>query len=215
MQTKLICPLCGTKIPQNYEKLVSILCMGIARNDFRYDEKYVRLTCYHCEQDSIWDFINPEKEPKVLWPRGLYHVKPNEDMPEDIKVDFEEARQIANDSPRAAAALLRLCLQKLLVHIGGPGKTIDKDIATLVKDGVLPAHLQRACDTLRVFGNNAVHPDKIGLDLNDNREIVKALFQLVNMLVQEKISNMKEINELYDLIPENLQKSIEARDSKK
>lgn len=215
MQTKLICPICETTIPHTYDELIPALTLGLSGVNFEFHDKYMVLTCYHCEQDSIWDFINSNMKPKVLWPRCLYHIKPNEDMPEDIKVDFEEARQIANDSPRAAAALLRLCLQKLLVHIGGPGKTIDKDIATLVKEGVLPAHLQKACDTLRVLGNNAVHPDKIGLDLNDNREIVKALFKLVNMLVQEKISNMKEIDELYDLIPENLQKSIEARDSKK
>lgn len=202
-ESKIICPHCQTNIPETYGGLLMIVQAGAQQQGkSRY---YIALTCYHCNNDSIWDVRDWEKF-TVIWPKVINIHEPHEDMPADIKLDYEEARKIADDSPRGAAALLRLCLQKLLVEIGGPGKTIDKDIATLVKEGILPVNLQRACDTLRVLGNNAVHPDKIGLNLNDNKEIVASLFKLVNMLVQEKISNQKEIDKLYALIPENLQR---------
>lgn len=106
-------------------------------------------------------------------------------MPSEIRAHFEEAREIFFLSPRGAAALLRLAVQKLCAVLGESGENINDDIASLVGKG-LPVKVQQALDTLRVIGNDAVHPGQI--DLNDNRDIAASLFELLNIIIDEMIS---------------------------
>jgi hypothetical protein len=135
---------------------------------------------------------------------------PNQDLPEDIKRDFEEARQIQSLSPRGSAALLRLCIQKLCIHLGENGKNINKDIASLVSKG-LPAKVQQALDIVRVVGNNAVHPGQI--DLKDDVEIANSLFGLVNLIGDVMITQPKHIEEMYNtVLPDSHREAIEKRD---
>ena len=103
--------------------------------------------CSHCNVPSYWleykvnGVLNGLG--KMVYPKTLTAPVPHPDMPVEISSDYEEARNIAVDSPRAAAALLRLCVQKLCKHLGEPGKNINDDIGSLVKRG-LPVEIQKA-----------------------------------------------------------------------
>jgi hypothetical protein len=137
---------------------------------------------------------------------------PNIDMPQDVRTDYEEARNIQTISPRGAAALLRLAIQKLCVHLGQSGKNLNDDIGELVKAG-LPAKLQRALDNVRVVGNSAVHPGQI--DLSDDIETANQLFAFVNVICDSQISQPKQIENFYkEKLPENLRGAIDKRDTK-
>ncbi|MFN7599434.1 MAG: DUF4145 domain-containing protein [Cereibacter sp.] len=78
-------------------------------------------------------------------------------MTEDIRRDYDEASTILDLSPRGAAALIRLGIQKLCKELGQAGKNINDDIGALVKDG-LDVRVLQALDAVRVIGNSAVHP---------------------------------------------------------
>lgn len=91
------------------------------------------------------------------------------------------------------------------------GKNIDDDIASLVKKGLSPL-VQQSLDAVRVIGNEAVHPGT--LDLKDDRDTATRLFDLVNIIAEQMISNPKHVKEIYEKIPEEKRKAIERRDSK-
>src|SRR5262249_34300435 len=129
-----------------------------------------------------------------------------------VMADFEEAREIVNASPRGAAALLRLSIQKLCTHLGEKGKNIDDDIAALVQKGLNPL-VQKALDIVRVIGNEAVHPGV--LDLKDDRDTASKLFELVNSIADQMISHPKAVETLYEKLPEKKRKAIEERDRRK
>lgn len=158
--------------------------------------------CYSCKDIAVW------VHDKLVFPPTLTGPNPNADIPDDIKVHYEEARAILDLSPRGAAALLRLCIEKLCAYLE-PGKDLYKAIGVLRTKG-LKQRVVDALDIVRVIGNEAVHPGTI--DLNDDRETAEALFGLVNIITEEMISEDKHINTLYSKLPDGKRKQIEQRD---
>lgn len=159
--------------------------------------------CSHCYKPSIW-----YKE-RLIIPDISSAPQPHIDMPNEIIDDYNEAASILNKSPRGSAALLRLALQKLMVVLGQPGKDINKDIGTLVSDG-LPVLIQQALDIVRVVGNESVHPGQ--MDIHDDPDTALRLFELLNIIVEDRISRPKQINELYSKLPAGKLSGIEQRD---
>lgn len=159
--------------------------------------------CEACNEPTIWHGDS------MVYPVHSSIENPNSDLPLDIQEDYEEARLIANFSPRGAAALLRLALQKLCRFLGEPGKNINADVASLVAKG-LPAKVQEALDSVRVIGNEAVHPGSI--DLKDDKEIVFKLFKLINFISVKMIAEPREISELYGTLPADKLEGIARRD---
>tara|TARA_R110000851_G_scaffold198017_1_gene349168 strand:- start:2340 stop:2780 length:441 start_codon:yes stop_codon:yes gene_type:complete len=146
----------------------------------------------------------------MLIPAEAPVAPPHPDMPESVVDEYQEARSIFARSPRAAVALLRLCIQKLMPELGEKGNNINTDIRSLVEKG-LPAQVQQAFDFCRVVGNNAVHPGEI--NLNDTPEMGQNLFNMINFIIEDRITRPKQIAELYAQLPEQARAAIEKRDA--
>jgi hypothetical protein len=160
--------------------------------------------CYACREFSVW------KHEKLIYPPASPGDVANEDMPSDVRADYEEARTILNASPRGAAALLRLALQKLCAHLGEAGKDINKDIGQLVTKG-LPVRIQQALDIVRVVGNESVHPGE--LDMRDDRDTVMSLLRLINVIIEDRITQPRQIAEMYKTLPPAKADGIAIRDA--
>jgi hypothetical protein len=115
-------------------------------------------------------------------------------------------------SPRGAAALLRLAIQKLCKELGESGPNLNDDIASLVRKGLDP-RVQMALDAVRVIRNQAVHPGQI--ELRDDRTTAEALFDLVNLICEKMITEPRHVEAVYKKLPENARKAIEKRDTPK
>lgn len=159
--------------------------------------------CQCCGKKIIWidnDYIFPD----------IVSEEANPDMPEPVKQLYNEAGLIYNKSPRAACALLRLAIDRLCNELGETNRDINMNIGELVKKG-LPTSVQKALDIVRVVGNKAVHPGQIAFDV-DNKETAIALMKLVNMITVRMITEPKEIDSMFELLPNSAKNAIQDRD---
>lgn len=159
--------------------------------------------CQCCGKKIIWiddNYVYPD----------IIAEEANADMPDSVKQLYDEAGLIYNKSPRAACALLRLAVDRLCNELGETDRDINKNIGALVEKG-LPKSVQQALDVVRVVGNKAVHPGQISFDVDDNGTAIM-LMRLLNIIVERMISEPKEIDSLYQGLPESVKESIEKRD---
>jgi hypothetical protein len=191
------CIHCGVFARQNWEQV---------RTASRFIG-YSLCTCVHCNKTSLWK----NDTETILDPMATIYMPSHEEMPDQIKVIYDEALSVVDLSPKASAALLRLAIQNLMPLIGANIGKLDKDIAKLVAEG-LPQEIQQALDFCRVIGNNAVHPNELNLD--DTPEMAHAMFEMLNFIVEEKISKPKRVKELFSRLPTGALEAIEKRDKK-
>ena len=199
-------------------------CRAFAHMKWQSKESsvYYQAICDHCKKDSFWRVTQINGSAlnngfmvnigTMLYPDVGPAPLPAEDMPEDVKEDYEEAARIFIKSPRGAAALLRLGLQKLCIHLGEEGKNINADIRSLVMKRKLSGVAIKVADTLRITGNNAVHPGQISDE--DFDSLAGNMFGLLNAIVEETITKPKTWNNYYEQLPENARNAAEAQDKK-
>jgi len=196
------CPFCSVYAQQIWGTILENASPGSLRIAM---QNWKSAYCDHCGQISLW--YNGE----LFYPENPNLPPPNEDLDVEIKKEYNEAANIVEKSPRAAAALLRLAIQKLCKQLGESGENINSDIGELVKKG-LPVQIQQALDVVRVMGNESVHPGQI--DLNDDKDVAYKLFELVNIIAQTMITQPKEISKLYSSLPKGKSDGIAERDGK-
>lgn len=162
--------------------------------------------CHSCEGFAVWI------KDRIVWPAHSVKVEPHPDIPANLRDDFIEAADVVERSPRGSAAISRLMIQKLMIALGEKGENINDDIGALVKKG-LEVEIQQALDVVRVVGNNAVHPGE--LDLKDDASTAMALLQLINLVVERRISTQKRIAEMFSNLPTGALNGIAKRDAAK
>ena len=195
------CILCGVYASQHWKNM-----QWTPNNSHTRDiEDFTFSACSHCNKWSYWH------KDRMIVPSEAPVPPVHRDMPDECTREYNEARDIVARSPRAASALLRLTVQKLMVVLGESGKNINSDIGDLVAKG-LPVQVQQALDYCRVVGNNAVHTGEI--DLNDTPEIAHNLFEMINFIVEDRISRPNHIQNLYEKLPEGARGAIDKRDKK-
>lgn len=120
-------------------------------------------------------------------------------------------KEMSKEQVAKAQRLAREWMEAHLLckHLGKSGEELNQDISSLVTDGLNPI-VQKSLDVVRVIGNESVHPGSI--DLNDDKETAVRLFDLVNIICEQMITQPKQVEELYRKLPESKLDAIEKRD---
>lgn len=205
------CPHCGVYAHQTWSYLLTESdCVSIMKDiaGRSFPTATMKATCSRCRKITLW------QDTEQVWPLSAVGPRPNEDLEEDIITLYEEARNVGSLSPRSAAALLRLCTEMLVTRLCKEKNINHKDlndgIARLVDEG-LPVTIQQALDTLRVTGNEAVHPGQIYFE--DDYETVQSLFEFLNLIAHDRITQPTKVADRFSKLPPAARQGIEDRDA--
>lgn len=202
------CPHCGVFADQKFTPRCNPATHLFSRPETLLNENaYIFGSCRRCLRMTLW------RDNKMVYPIGGPASDPSEDMPADVMAIYHEANKIAGISPRAAAGLLRMAVERLIRGHLLPDE--DKDstlyalIGILVKSG-LDISIQQSLDVVRIIGNEALHSGQIAID--DDPEVVATLFMLLNYIVDDRITRPKTVSKIYNKLPSGKLQGIKDRD---
>lgn len=183
------CPHCGVYAHQIWTHI---------KNEDPYDID--SSWCKHCHKHGIW--VNE----KMILPDTSNAPSPNDDLSDEVKKIYDEAAQVLLNSPRAAAALLRLALEKLCKELESAEKNLYDDIAFLVKKKGLSSEVADAMNGMRKAGNIAVH-DAGTINLHEEEGNAPIMFELINFIARELITEPKRRKHFYAKLQNNKSKT--------
>jgi hypothetical protein len=193
------CPRCGAFAHHWWEDAQHHVAGGWSD----YNPPLTTSTCVSCAGIAIW------VQAQMVYPTVFIAPLPHDDLAEPARATFIEARGVFSASPRASAALLRLCLQQLVAMLGAQSDNLNAAVGKLVEMGLSPK-VGQAMDALRVIGNESVHPGQI--DVDDDPQLALNLFDLVNIVVQSMVTDPQMITEIYGRLSQGQRDQIERRD---
>lgn len=180
--------------------------------------QFVTRICSECAHNTYFEVINPriikgeEYKPQEtqIYPRtSTIEWFPNDDMSEEQKQLFNEAKDIFDISPKAAGALLRSVIERIL-RDKFPEYSESFLGTILGKDKVkneLGSELILLCNACKLIGNDAAHSSLIIYE-DESKQEVELLFRLINAIAEKLLSQPREYKELLD-------KSKKINESKK
>lgn len=202
---KFKCPRCGVFATQTwtvvYRKVFKKTIKGFAHVEGSISDLGLS-TCDGCSASCLWF------EGHLVYPSHSADHPIPANLPAEVRKDFEEAATIAGTSPRAAAALLRMCIEGLCKKVADKEKFEDA-IAELERQGI-PKPITVAMDVVRMTGNEVLHSGT--LYGSDDAKTVATLFRLASLIVTWAITEKKELQELISSIgPEKFARIEEQR----
>lgn len=154
------------------------------------DTAVKRAKCGTCGKYSYW------VDEQLAWPAIRLGDQASDALPDDVREVYNEARDVVAHSPRAAAALLRLGVERLVSHLGETSGRLDERIGRLADAGDITRRTVDALDAVRLTGNNAVHEGQIDPEGGDDRDVALLLFQIVNRIADDTIGMKREVEKL-------------------
>lgn len=129
---------------------------------------------------------------KLVFPTGG-GIPAAECMPKDAKEVFEEAQSIINLSPRAACAMLRICVERMVNAAEAKGDNLAQKIESLN----LPPKLTKLAHACRLVGNDAVHNAVIDFSAGSEeaKAVSGALTRFANRIAEELFGMAAEADE--------------------
>jgi hypothetical protein len=127
--------------------------------------------CNQCNGFAIW--VSSE----LVFPRQTGK------MPELAEQDLEEAATVLKKSPVGSAALMRLCIQKLVPLLSQNGKGLDEHISSLVRKG-LEVEIQQAMGVLEVIQNDPARLTK--LESEEEQEMALKFFDSLKAILERR-----------------------------
>lgn len=186
-----VCPYCGRS--QAYYSTCDSQKIGFYTTFSTFSEQYnstelviysLRCTAKSCSKISVVAFTRVGGKQYDIIPECVCKHYPTY-IPQQIRSDYEEANLILDKSPKAAATLLRRCLQGMIRDFWGvaPG-TLNKEIEQ-IKDKVTPQQW-RAIDSLRHIGNIGAHMEKdVNLIIDVEPDEAQRLLRLIELLLEK------------------------------
>ncbi len=218
-----ICPFCNQS--QSYyshltygevDNQIYNECSGVVKG---YEEAYFTiytLSCTNqaCHKRSVIAINRTSGKQIDIYPQNVYRHFP-EYIPQQIRDDYEEASQIIDKSPKAAATLLRRCLQGMIRDFWGVSEKRLIDEINAIKDKVTPSQW-KAIDGLRHIGNIGAHMEKdVNLIVDVTPDEATKLLKLIELLLEKWYISRQEEEELYDSIVTIADEKAEERKSSK
>lgn len=179
------CPHCGVLAQQSWAPMA-------AKNQ-PIDPDIERSKCRNCNRHAYWAWE------QLVAPAVPFGPPPNDDLQGPLLDVYQEARDVAGRSPRAAAALLRLLVERL-VHeldgVGHEGERLQVKVDRLRDDGKIDAGTYEAMLAVKIAGDGALHTGQIDTEAEDQGEVVVVLFGIVNHIVTSTRSLHREVEAL-------------------